>query len=625
MTAEAIVERPLRVALVGNPNSGKTALFNALTGSRQKVANYPGVTVERKTGFLKTPAGLTVEVIDLPGSYSLRARSPDEAITRDVVLGRAGYENPPDAILCVLDTTNLGQHLRLVLELKQIGRPLILALNMMDIAQRRGLLVDLETLSREIGLPVIPTVAIRKSGMQGLLAQLDTLLRQPGPTEPAAEAWREPDAAEIRAQHQDVARILRAVIRRPGQPDRLTEAVDRVVLNSVLGMPILLLVLFLVFQAVFSWATPFMDAIDAAFGELQAAIYQYLPAGALQSLLADGIVAGVGSVLVFIPQILILFAFILVLEDVGYMARGAFLMDRLMGSVGLHGRAFIPLLSCFACAVPGIMATRTIGSPRDRLTTILIAPLMTCSARLPVYTLLIAAFIPAHTAWGFNLQGLVMFALYAAGIGTSLLVAWLLRLTVTRGHRQPLLMELPTYKMPDPRNLLAGLWLRAKMFLRRAGTVILGLMVLLWFLASFPAPPPDAVQPPIYYSFAGRLGHLLEPLLAPVGFNWEIAIALIPGMAAREVAVAALGTVYALSGDTLDTALTATLAQAWTLPTALALLAWYVFAPQCGATLVVTRRETNTWRWPLVMLVYLTALAYSAAFVTYHVARWLGG
>jgi ferrous iron transport protein B len=620
-------EVSLRIALVGSPNSGKTALFNALTGSRQKVANYPGVTVERKTGLCKTPSGFTIEIIDLPGSYSLRARSPDEAITRDVVMGHAHYESMPDAILCVVDATNLRQHLRLVLELKKVGRPLILALNMMDLARRSDLQIDLQALSQRLGLPVVPTVASRRSGIHQLLAQLDALLQRPDFAEQADNSWSEPTANDIRTYHQDVERILNAAIKQPGRPDRFTEILDRVVLNPFFGLPILLLTLFLVFQAVFSWAEPLMDGIDAIFAGLQTLINQQLPEGPLRSLLADGIVAGVGSVLVFIPQILILFAFVLTLEDFGYMARAAFLMDHLMGSVGLNGRAFIPLLSSFACAIPGIMATRTIANPRDRLITVLIAPLMTCSARLPVYTLIIAAFIPAKTVWGFNLPGLVMFGLYATGIISALLVSLVLRLTLLRGRQQPLLMELPTYKIPDPNNILLGLLDRAKIFLRRAGTVILCLMIILWFLASFPAPPADATQAAIYYSFAGQLGHWLEPILAPIGFNWQIAIALIPGMAAREVAVAALGTVYALSGneEIVNATLTATLAQSWTLPTALALLAWYVFAPQCASTLAVTKRETNSWKWPILMFTYLMALAYLAAFATYHTARWLGG
>jgi len=633
MTTEAVSTRPLRIALVGNPNCGKTALFNMLTGSRQKTANYSGVTVERKTGLLVTPAGMAVELLDLPGSYSLRACSPDEEITRDVVLGRRAQEALPDAIVCVTDATNLNLHLRLLLELKKVGRPLILALNMMDIAQRSGCVIDTEALSRQLRIPVVTTVAVRKSGIQNLLAQIDTLLAQLKPGQDsdslaAPNTWAEPSAADVRAYHHEVDRILQVVVTQAGTPARFTRQLDRLLLHPVLGVVTLLAVLFLMFQAVFNWAALPMDLIDGGVAWLQQWLHQNMADGLLKSLLADGIIAGVGSVLVFIPQILILFFFILLLEDFGYMARAAFLMDRIMGGVGLNGRAFIPLLSSFACAIPGIMAARTIANPRDRLTTILIAPLMTCSARIPVYTLIIAAFIPNTSVWGFiGLQGLVMFGLYATGIVSALAVAQVLRMTLTRGSHQPLIMELPTYKIPSVANVLLGVLERGKIFLRRAGTIILSLMIVIWFLATFPSAPEGASEPAIYYSFAGMLGHFLEPVLAPVGFNWQIAIALIPGMAAREVAVAALGTVYALSGgdNAVVTALTTTLSQDWTLPTALALLAWYVFAPQCAATLAVTKRETNSWRWPVFMFTYMLALAYAAAFITYRLALLLGG
>jgi ferrous iron transport protein B len=622
--------RPPRIALVGPPNSGKTTLFNTLTGGRQKTANYPGVTVERKSGLLKTPVGHTVEVLDLPGSYSLRARSPDEAITRDVVLGRQARETLPDAIVCVTDATNLGQHLRLLLELRPLGRPLILVLNMMDIARKRGCQISTEALSRQLGIPVVTTVAMRKSGVQDLLGQIDALLSQTPAADGAAaiDDWVEPLPDAIRAYHREVERLLQDAVVREGAPERLTRQVDRVLLHPVAGPLILLALLFLMFQAVFSWAEAPMDWIDGGMAGLQQWLSAHLEESLLKSLLVDGIVAGVGGVVIFLPQILILFLFILLLEDSGYMTRAAFLMDRLMSAVGLNGRAFIPLLSSFACAIPGIMAARTIAHPLDRLITILIAPLMTCSARLPVYVLLIAAFVPATTVWGgIGLQGLVMFGLYATGIVGVLIVAGVLRLTVLRGGRQPLLMELPSYKWPNPANVLLGLWERVKIFVRRIGTIILSVLVILWFLSTFPAAPEGATEPAIYYSFAGLIGRTLEPLLAPIGFNWQIAIALVPGLAAREVAVAALGTVYALSGDegAVAEALAATLAQSWTLATALALLAWYVFAPQCLATLAAVRRETNSWRWATFMFVYLMMLAYIAAFVTYRVVLALGG
>ena len=622
--------RKIQIALVGPPNCGKTTLFNTLTGGRQKTANYPGATVERKSGQLRTPVGHTVELLDLPGSYSLRARSPDEAITRDVVLGRQTLEGLPDAVVCVTDATNLGQHLRLLLELRQLGRPLILALNMMDIAEKRGCQISIETLSKQLGIPVVTTVAMRKHGVQDLLGEIDVLLDQAPTTVGTAttDEWQEPSPDAIRAYHREVERLLKEAVIQEATPERLTRQLDRVVLHPVAGPLILLSILFLMFQAVFSWAATPMDWIDGGMTALQDTVATHMTDGLLKSLVVDGIIAGVAGVVIFLPQILILFLFILLLEDFGYMTRAAFLMDRLMSGVGLNGRAFIPLLSSFACAIPGIMATRAISHPLDRLTTILIAPLMTCSARLPVYILLIAAFIPNTTVWGgIGLQGLVMFGLYAIGVVGALLAAGVLRLTVLRGNRQPLLMELPSYKWPNPANVLLGLWERATIFIQRIGTIILSVLVVLWFLSTFPGAPAGATEPAIYYSFAGMIGRGLEPLLAPIGFNWQIAVALVPGLAAREVAVAALGTVYALSGNegAVTEALSTTLASQWSLATALALLAWYVFAPQCLATLAAARRETNSWRWPVFMFVYLMGLAYVAAFVTYRVAVALGG
>jgi ferrous iron transport protein B len=614
---------PVRIALVGNPNCGKTALFNALTGSRQKVANYPGVTVERKEGLFETPRGRRVYVLDLPGTYSLRARSPDEAITRDAVLGRLADEEAPDLVVCVADATNLRLTLRLVLELKKAGMPIMLALNMFDIAERRGIGIDLDRLSRDLGIPVVSTVAVRRNGTVDLLRQIDRLA--PGNGDNGPGGWHEPTAEQVRTGHREAERILKACVTVPGRPDIWTRRLDRVLLHPVAGIVILLGVLFLIFQAVFTWATPVMDLIVAGFDALAGLVETQLPEGMLRSLLADGLISGVGSVLVFLPQIMILFFFINLLEDLGYLARAAFLMDRVIGGVGLHGRAFIPLLSSFACAVPGIMATRVIDSRRDRLATIMVAPLMACSARIPVYTLLIGAFVPQRSVAGFiNLQGLVMFALYATGILAAFAVAFVLRRLVWRGAGEPFIMEMPAYKLPDPRNVLMGVLLRARIFLRRAGTVILSMMILIWFLSTVPGAPPGALEPAINYSFAGLIGHALLPVLAPIGFNWQIAIALIPGLAAREVAVAALGTVYAIGSGEAG-ALGNTLAQHWSLATALALLAWYVFALQCAATLGVIRRETNSWRWPVIMFVYLMALAYAAAFIVYNVAVALGG
>ncbi len=619
--SEAVL--PTRVALVGNPNSGKTALFNALTGSRQKVANYAGVTVERKEGMVTTPGGLRVSVLDLPGTYSLRARSPDEVVTRDVVLGRFAGEAPPDIVVCVADATNLRLVLRLVLELKAVGQPMLLVLNMYDIAQRQGIRIDIEGLSRELGVPVVTTVAVRKRGLEDLLAQVDALVAMDRPR--AASLWHEPSAAEIRQSHRDAERMLRAHVKPPLRPDTFTGKMDAVLLHPVGGTVILMLILFLMFQAVFSWATPMMDAIDASFVWLGQAVAAYVPDGLLRSFLADGLIAGVGSVVVFLPQILILFFFIILLEDFGYMARAAFLMDRLMGVAGLHGRAFIPLLSSFACAIPGIMAARVIDNKRDRLTTIMVAPLTTCSARIPVYTLIIAAFIPDRVVWGFaSMQGLVMFGLYAAGISSALIVAFVIRKLIWRSATEPFLIELPAYKVPDPKNVARGVLQRGEAFLKRAGTTIASMMVLIWFLSSFPGAPMGATQPAIDYSFAGMLGHALQPLMAPIGFTWQMVVALIPGMAAREVAVAALGTVYAVGGQDDTGGLAATLSQQWPLATALSFLAWYVFAPQCMSTLAVVRRETGRWLWPVIMFVYMVALAYGAAFLVYRIALAMG-
>jgi ferrous iron transport protein B len=617
---------PARIALVGNPNSGKTALFNALTGSRQKVANYPGVTVERKEGVVVTPAGLVVRLIDLPGTYSLRARSLDEIVTRDVVLGRLAGEDVPRLLVCVADSTNLRLALRLVLELKHVGRPMILALNMFDIARHRGFEIDLDRLSAELGIPVVSSVAVRRGGTRDLLARIDALIGERGM--PSAEdTWSEPDAAELRAAQRQADRILDAAVKMPGRPDGFTRRVDRIVLHPVLGLAILLAILFFMFQAVFTWAQAPMELIKSGFTGLGVWAGIVLPQGWLLSFVREGVISGLGSVLVFLPQILTLFFFILLLEDFGYMARAAFLMDRIMGGAGLHGRAFIPLLSSFACAIPGIMATRVISSRRGRLATILVAPLMTCSARIPVYTLIISAFVPARTVLGwFSLQGLVMFGLYAAGIASALGMSWALNRLLWRQDRSdPFMLELPDYKRPVLRNVALGLLTRAQIFLRRAGTTIFSMMVVIWFLCSVPPAPVDATEPAINYSLAARIGKAMEPVLRPVGFNWQIDVALVPGMAAREVAVAALGTVYAIEGAAEDSGeLGRVLTAHWSLATALALLAWYVFAPQCASTLAVVWRETNGWRWTAFLFSYMLALAYLAAFVTYHTALALG-
>ncbi|ELX11193.1 ferrous iron transport protein B [Janthinobacterium sp. HH01] len=620
-----LLSRTPMVALLGNPNCGKTALFNRLTGARQKVANYAGVTIERKEGSFSSPAGHGFRVLDLPGAYSLSAHTPDEAITRDVVAGLRAGEQSPDVVVCVVNATNLRLNLRLVLEIKRLGLPMILALNMVDVARKRGIEIDADRLAQELGMPVVETVAVQAGGEKSLLRALDAMwpLHESAPQPLAAI-----DAVSVEDTQREVRRILALVSSDARDTGNLTEKIDNVVLHPVLGPVILAVLMFLVFQAVFSWANVPMDMIKAGVDGVGTMVKEAMADGLLRSLLVEGILGGAGSVLVFLPQILILFFFILILEDCGYLPRAAFLLDRLMGGVGLSGRAFIPLLSSFACAIPGVMAARTIQNPRDRLVTIMIAPLMTCSARLPVYALIIAAFIPEREVYGFmSLQGLVLFVLYFAGIASAMAVAYVMKRTMGANSKQPLMLELPAYHWPHMQNLALGLWERCKIFLSRVGTIILTLMVLLWFLSSFPGAPEGATHPPIYYSLAGILGRGLEYVFAPIGFNWQICIALVPGLAAREVAVGALGTVYALSqsGEELAQSLTPIIAGSWTLPTALSLLAWYVFAPQCMSTLSVVRRETNSIRYPLMMAGYMFALAYTASFLTYRISLFLIG
>jgi len=608
------------VALLGNPNCGKTALFNLLTGSRQKVANYAGVTVERREGLLRTASGRRVRILDLPGAYSLNPLSADEAITRDVVTGARSDVDAPSLLVCVTDASNLKLNLRLVLEARRLGLPMIVALNMSDVAHRRGIRIDRAVLEHELGVPVVETVGVHREGARSLVARLEShwpdVAKRPAP-------WVAPDIHQVLETQQEVRRILKAAVQEPAVNSRLDETIDRAALHPVWGLPILAVLLFLMFQAVFSWAQWPMDAIKSGMQGLGVLVQEAMPDGPLRSLLVDGVIAGAGSVLVFLPQILILFFFILALEDSGYLPRAAFLLDRTMGLVGLSGRSFIPLLSSFACAVPGVMATRTIGSWPDRLVTIMIAPLMTCSARLPVYALLIGAFIPQTEVAGvFNLQGLVLFALYLGGIVSAMGVAWAFKRLRRNASQAPLLMELPSYRIPHPRSLAQGLLERASIFIRRVGGIILALTVVLWLISSYPAPPAGAVGPAIQYSFAGQIGQALEPIFRPIGFNWQICIALIPGLAAREVAVGALGTVYALSatGETLSQQLAPMLAAGWSLATALSLLAWYVFAPQCISTLAAVKRETQSWRYPLIMAAYLFGLAYIASLITYRVA-----
>ncbi|HEY0411790.1 MAG TPA: ferrous iron transporter B [Allosphingosinicella sp.] len=610
------------VAVVGNPNAGKSALFNMLTGARQKVGNYPGVTVERKSGRLALPDGRPVELVDLPGAYSLEPSSPDEEVTRDVLLGRQAGERLPDALLLVLDATNLDNHLRFALQLIALGLPCVVALNMVDLARRDGLEIDPQVLERELGVPVIATVAVRRRGGDELKEALSEAIGAARRLR-AGDGAAQEDFSALQRRARDISR--RATLSERGA-SRSSHLIDAVALHPVAGPILFTLVMFLMFQAVFAWSQAPVAWIQSGVTAAQGLAASVTPDGWMRSLLVDGILAGVGAVIAFLPQILILFLFILVLEASGYMVRAAFLMDRLMARVGLSGHAFIPLLSSFACAIPGIMATRTIEDPKHRLTTILIAPLMTCSARLPVYAIVIGAFIPARSVfWGFGLQGLVLFGLYGLGIVGALVAALVLRVTVTRGMPRGFTLEMPKYQLPQLRDVLIGLWTRALIFLKRAGTIILVSTIVLWALLSFPRPGPGETA--LDSSIAGKIASGLEVVVRPIGFNHEIALALIPAMAAREVAVSSLATAYSVQ-ESDEVKANSTLAQRlrgrWSLPTALAFLAWFVFAPQCLSTVAVTRRETNGWKWPAFMLGYLFTLAYVAAGATYWSAVALG-
>ncbi|WP_373473308.1 ferrous iron transporter B [Sphingorhabdus lacus] len=609
------------VALVGNPNSGKSSLFNALTGARQKIANYPGVTVERKSGRTALPDGRPVELLDLPGAYSLQPDSLDEAVTRDVVLGKFAGQRRPDALVIVVDAGNLDNHLRFAIELIGQGLPVVIALNMVDLAERDGLEIDPTVLADELGVPVVSTVAVRKRGLERLLSMLSEVLSKSRPDEV--------DAPENRKQITDRAhRIAKRAIISETQGRQWTKRLDAILLHPVGGVAIMLALLFVMFQAVYGWSEAPIGWIESGFSALTETINAQMPNGILRSFLTDGVIAGVGSVVVFLPQILILFLFILLLEATGYMTRAAFVMDRMMAAVGLSGHSFIPLLSSFACAIPGIMATRSIMDQKERLATILIAPLMTCSARLPVYTLIIGAFIPAQNIGpGIGMQGLVLFALYLFGIVGAMLAAAVIQRFVTQSRSSSFLIEMPRYQLPRPSDIALGLWQRAWVFLRRAGTIIFVATVILWALLSFPKVPVNSTQSQVEYSIAGRIADGIEPIIRPIGFNHDIALALIPAMAAREVAVSALGTAYAIDAEDEEQAamsLGPQLAAKWSLATALAFLAWFIFAPQCISTIAVTRRETNGWKWPIFMVVYLFALAYAAAGITYWTAVSFG-
>ncbi len=612
--------RASRLALLGNPNCGKSVLFNRLTGARQKVANFAGVTVDVKSGYLKGAGTRPLEIVDLPGTYSLHPSSEDERVACSAILDTT---TPPDLVALVVDATRLRRGLRLAAALRHRGVPMVVLVTMLDKAARNGVSVDLRRLEEAIGVPVIAATGIEAQGVEALRRFLS------GPEIWSGKGWS-PD--EDRRSSGDAVCEDDATAREwchaagmdvSVRGHRLTRLIDRWVLDPWVGGVLLIVVLFLIFQAVFSWAEWPMQQIEGATTVASEWIGAVLPDGLLKSLLINGVVAGVGGVIVFLPQILILFFFILVLEESGYLPRAALLLDRLMISVGLSGRSFIPLLSSFACAIPGVMAARTISDPRSRWITIAIAPLMTCSARLPVYALLIGAFIPQREVWMMNLQGLVLFGLYLLGMLSAVVIAWLSKKWLGQGKNPDLMIELPDYHVPRASAIALGLWYRGWIFIKSVGGIILALSIILWALSSFPAAPENATLAPIQYSVAGIVGHWLAVFFAPIGFNWQISLALIPGLAAREVVVSSLGTVYALSnvGDDVGEALLPLIAGQWSFATGISLLIWFVYAPQCLASLAVIRKEVGNWQLPAFITVYLFGLAYLASWVAYTVCQ----
>ena len=633
MTTAAVSAPPLRVALLGAPNSGKTTVFNALTGARAKVGNYAGVTVARREGAIRATTR-SVRVLDLPGSYSLRGETIDERIVEQVLDG--AIEAKPDALLIVVDATTLARSLAMVLEALEAhaDRPSALVVTMVDELRARGGKLDFGKLSRALGIPVFPVVGHRGVGFE----QLTKAIERP---EDWSQARSFPKTTEPESRFEWVDRTCEEIGACEIEPETRSDHIDRWLLHPLVGSFVFLAVMLFLFQSIFTWAVPAMDGIEAVFGALGRLSRAALPAGLLADLWADGILAGVGSVLVFLPQIVILFALIHFLEDVGYMARAAFVVDRIMGWVGLQGRSFVVLLSCSACAVPGIMAARTIRSPRDRLTTILVSPFMTCSARLPVYTLLIAAFIPAQTLFGFfGIQGLVMLGLYALGALTALGSAALLKSTVIRGNLATFYMELPPYRMPTLKLLATQVWHSARAFLKRAGTIIFATSLVVWVLLSFPRAPVQAGAAPevqarqqLEVSVAGSIGRTIEPAIAPLGFDWKIGVGLVASLVAREVVVATLAQIYAvgdpddfdgLRGAIKNDVDPVTGQPSFNIAVALSLLVFFVFALQCTSTIVVMARETGSWKWPAFAFSYMLALAWVASFVTYQVASaWL--
>lgn len=603
------------IAMVGNPNCGKTATFNALTGSHQKVANYAGVTVDKIEGRL-LHAHEKIRVMDLPGAYSLQPRSPDEKITVDILTGKVIGEKRPDLTVCVCDATNLRRSLKIVLDTIRLGRPCIVLINMMDRAKKLGIQIDITALEKRLGVPVFATVATHQLGHDQVFECLHDPKRWPSCVAPQS-VLNDP-----RSVRECIKSLLMDLKLNSIFHDELTEKTDRIILHPIWGPIILLTVLFVLFQAVFSFAQYPMQWVEALFTMAGDVTREYLPQGWVQDLIVDAVIGGVGGVLVFLPQLLILFFFILIMEECGYLPRAAYLLDRMMGEVGLSGRSFVPLLSGFACAVPAILATRSISHPIDRWITMSIVPLLTCSARLPVYTVMISAFIPDQPIGPLNLQGLVLFSLYIIGTFGALLIAWVLKHFVKHAERAPLMMELPSYHIPQAKNIALGLWQRTKSFLQKIAGIILGLTVVIWILTTYPAAPAGATGAAIEYSLAGIIGQAIAPWFEPIGFNWQMCVAMIPAFGAREVAVSALATVYAVSGNSESTLIPA-IRSMWSTPMGLSMLAFFVFSPSCLATFATIRHEAKSGLVaPALMFGYLL-LAYVFAFAVYHLALYL--
>jgi ferrous iron transport protein B len=613
------------IALIGLPNSGKSALFNSLTKNRQRVANFPGITVEKKYGSLQHKSR-DINVVDLPGVYTLDVSTLDEKVTKDYIFNKA-KEEAADAFVLVVDATNLKKSIYLAMQLKEVGQKFVMALNMMDLAEKRGQELNLEILSQRLGgVKIIPTVAVEGKGLDELLDAIESELSTPQKELELPKDFQKQikELTYIKEKLKIVDTLINEITVQKIKHDSFTEKLDSYVLHPILGPVILLATLILIFQVLFAWSDPFMGGIESIFEFLASTITEVLPKGLLQSLIVDGIIAGVGGILVFLPHIVFLFIIIYFLEDFGYLGRAAFLLDFMMRKLGLPGKAVVPLLSSHACAIPGIMSARIIENPAERLITMMVSPLTACSARLPVYTLLIAVIVPSNVKlFGFlGLPGLVLFGLYMFGILSAFLVAFIAKKTYAPQSASYLLMELPPYRMPKILNVVRGALQKGWIFVKKAGTVILVLSIIIWGLVTFPGPPEKAEMPAIHYSYAAMVGKTFEPIFRPLGFDWKITTALIPSFGAREVLVAAMGTVYAVEGeDTEDESfigkLSEILAKNYSLATLMSLLIWFVFSPQCIATFGVMKKETNGYKMPIIFGAYTLAMAYGFSYITF--------